>query len=268
MAISAKDVMALRQQTGLGLMECKAALSETDGDVAKAIEELRKKGLAKMNTRSDRESSEGRVGVAVSADGTQGVIVEIYTETDFTANNEKFLAMVQLVANEGLKQAPGELQKTQTMQDAIDEVRLTTKENAQFGRGRVFGGEGKKVGAYLHFTGKVGAMVEAQGDVAVELLRDLAMHVSAISPTPAGVRDEDVPAEIVAQEREMAERQAAESGKPAQIIEKMVEGKMRKFFEDNTLLKQLFIKDDKKRVQDLLPKGTTLTGFARHQVGG
>ncbi len=270
-AITAKDVNELRQKTGLGMMECKAALTETGGDVQAAVDLLRKKGLAKMDSRSDRASAEGRIGVAVAPDKTRAAIVEINTETDFTAGNDAFKAMVATVSAEALKQdasAGGEVSKTDAMQAAIDNVRLTTKENVQFRRGRVMGAPGRKVGTYVHFTGKIGVVVEVEGQAEDDLLKDLCMHISAVSPVPLGVTDNDIPADVIAKEREIAKGQAMESGKPEAIAEKMVEGKIRKFLEETVLLKQPFIKDDKKKIGDLLPKGVTVKSFVRYQVGG
>lgn len=268
MAITAKDVMALRQRTGLGMMECKQALSEVDGDVDKAVDLLRQKGLAKMDTRSDRASAEGKIAAAVSGDRAKGAIIEINTETDFTASNDAFVKMTQSIAEAALEQSPGDVQKTDAMQAIIDEVRLTTKENVQFNRGRVLGGDGATVGSYVHFTGKVGVLVEVRGQADDELLKDLCMHISAVSPIPAGINEADVPADVLAKEREIAKAQAIESGKPENIAEKMVEGKIRKFYDENVLLRQPFIKDDKKQIKDLLPKGTTITAFIRYQLGG
>ena len=268
MAISAKDVMALRKKSGLGMMECKKALTEADGDMQKAEDTLRQKGLAKMDGRTDRESSEGRIGVAMSDDGTKAAIVEVNTETDFTAGNDEFKAMTDKVAVEALSAAAGQVDKTDAMQEAIDQVRLTTKENVQFGRGQVVGEGDGKVGAYVHHNGKVGAVVEVQGDAPQQLLTDLCMHVVAIVPTPLGIRDEDVPAEIVEKESAVFKAQAIESGKPAEIAEKMVTGRLRKFYEENALLKQKFVKDDKKQIKDILPEGVTIRSFSRMQLGG
>jgi len=267
MAISAKDVMNLRKKSGLGMMECKAALEEAGGDMAVAEENLRKKGLAKMDGRADRESAEGRVAAAVCDDASQGALVEVNTETDFTAKNDAFGAMVDQIAAMGLGQASGDLVKSDAMQAAIDEIRLTTKENVQFAKGAVFGGEGKKVGSYVHFTGKLGVLVECQGDAPAQLLKDLCMHISAITPAPLGLSEEDIPAEIVEKEKEIAKGQAIEQGKPEAIAEKMVVGKIRKYYDDVVLLRQKFIKDDSKQIKDLLPAGVTITRFARYQVG-
>ena len=268
-AITAKDVNELRQSTGLGMMECKAALVETNGDKQAAIDLLRKKGLAKMDSRADRESKQGRVFAATSADGSKAALVELNTETDFTANADPVKAAGAKIAELAVAGAAGEVTKTDAMQSAVDDVRLTTKENIQFSRGVVLGGPGKTVGSYVHFTGQIGVIIEAEAGgqtLPPELLKELCMHISAATPVPLGVRDEDIDPAILDKEREIAKAQAIESGKPAQIAEKMVEGKVRKFLEETVLLKQPFIKDDKKKVGDLLPKGVTITRFARYQI--
>ena len=273
MAISAKDVMGLRKRTGLGMMECKQALAETDGDSDKAIDLLRQKGLAKMDGRSDRQASEGLVGIAVASDRSKAAIVEINTETDFTAGNDAFKALVGTVVSEALGREAGEVEPTDTMQAAIDEVRLTTKENVRFARGQVLGGpSGSQIGKYLHFTGQVGVLVEVDtsggGQASDQLLSDLCMHVAAVSPVPIAVDEAGVSQEIVDKEKQIARSQAIEQGKPEQIADKMVEGKIRKFYEEHVLTKQAFIKDDKRRIKDLLPNGVTIKSFVRYQLGG
>jgi elongation factor Ts len=268
MAITAKDVMTLRKKSGLGMMECKAALEEAGGDMTAAEQLLRQKGLSKMDGRADRESAEGRIAAALADDASKGAIVAVNTETDFTAGNEQFINMAAKVAKLALGQDAGDVRKTDDIQAAIDEVRLTTKENAQFAKGTVLGGNGSKVGAYVHHNGKVGALVQVQGDVDEQLLRDLCMHVVSIVPAPLGVTADEVPADIVAKEREMAKQQAIESGKPEEIAEKMVEGKMRKFYEETALIKQKFVKDDKQSIEQILPKGATITHFVKLSLGG
>jgi len=271
-AINAKDVMSLRKKTGLGMMECKQALTETEGDVDRAIDLIRQKGLAKMDCRVDREASEGRIGIALLDDKTKAAIIELNSETDFTAGNDTFQALVQNVVNQSLSQSCGEVQKTDAIQGAIDEVRLTTKENVQFARGKVLGGNSaSKVGSYLHFTGQVGVLVEVEveqgGQVADQLLSDVCMHIAAISPPPIAVDETGVDPKIVQKEREIAKAQAMEQGKPEQIVEKIVEGKLRKFYEDHVLLRQSFIKDDKKQIKDLFPAGVVVKNFVRYQLG-
>jgi len=267
MAISAKDVMALRKQTGLGMMECKAALEETDGDMDAAAELVRKKFGAKMAGRSDRENAEGKIAVAVSDDGATAALVQVNTETDFTANNDAFTAMADQIAQLALAQGPGDVAKTDEMEAAIEEVRLTTQENIQFAKGRVVGGPGQKVGHYVHFTGKVGVVVAVEGEASEELLKDLCMHVSAVSPSPIAIVPEEVPADMIEKEKQFAMQEAVDSGKPAEIAEKMVTGKMRKFTEELALTKQKFVKDEKLKVEDILPSGTTIKAFARYQTG-
>ena len=269
MAISAKDVMALRQATGLGMMECKQALTEADGDIEKAKDAMRDKGLAKMDSRADRSSAEGRIAAARSDDGAKAAIVELNTETDFTANNDQFKEMVAQVAGEALSSEAGEVTPNDAIQAAIDQVRLTTKENVQFGRGVVVGGGATTVGTYVHFNGKVGAVVELEGEgINDELLADLCMHVTAAAPSPIAIDESGVPADVVDKEREIAKTQAIEQGKPENIAKKIVEGKIRKFFEEYVLLKQPFVKDDKLSVCDILPAGVTIKSFTRMQVGG
>lgn len=273
MAISAGDVMTLRKKTGLGMMECKQALAETSGDMEKAVDLLRQKGLARMDSRADREAAEGRIAILVSSDKTKAAIVEVNSETDFTAGTDAFKAMIDKIAQEAIKQPAGAVKKTDPMQAVIDDVRLTTKENVQFARGLVLGGQaGSRVGNYLHFTGQIGVLVEAavegSANVGDELLTDLCMHIAAASPSPIAVNEQGIPAEVLEKERQIAKAQAIEQGKPPQIAEKMVEGKIRKFYEDHVLLKQVFIKDDTKRIKDLVPAGVTIKSFARYQLGG
>jgi elongation factor Ts len=264
--------MNLRQKTGLGMMECKQALEETSGDMQAAVDLLRKKGIIKMDSRSDRTSAEGRIAAVLSPDKSKGAMVEVNTETDFTAKNDGFLAMTAKVAAAALQQPAGAVQKTPAMQTIIDDVRITTKENVQFARGTVLGGKPtSRVGSYVHFTGKIGVLVEVElapgAAISDELLNDLCLHVTATSPSPQGVSESDIPVEIIEKEKQIAKAQAIEQGKPEQIAEKMVIGKVRKFYEEHCFNLQLFIKDDKKRIKEVLPKGVTIKSFARFQVG-
>jgi len=265
--ITAKDVAALRKLTGLGMMEAKKALTEAEGVMDKAVKLVREQGLAKMDTRTDRESAEGRVAAVVNDDRTKGAIVQVNTETDFTANNDSFVEMTRKVAAEALSQDPGQVEVTDAIKAAVDDVRLTTKENVQFAKGQVFGGGGTTVGSYVHHNGKVGVLVEVEGDASEQALKELSMHISAVSPSPLGVNEEDVPADAVESEREIALKQAMDSGKPQEIAEKMVEGKMRKYLDSVVLLRQPWVMDDKQQVKDALPAGVTVKRFARFQLG-
>ncbi|MEM9296399.1 MAG: translation elongation factor Ts [Planctomycetota bacterium] len=266
--ISAKDVAKLRQASGLGMMECKKALTEAEGDFDRAAEIIRTKYKTKMEGRSDRESTEGRVAIAVAPGRAKAALVQINTETDFTANNDKFIDMAQKVADLALDTEPGDVAANDAMNAAIDEVKLVTQENIQFGQGKVFGGPGKTVGSYAHFTGRTGVLVEVQGECPEDVLKDLCMHVSAIVPAPLGVSEDDIPAEAVEAEKKIALKDAIDSGKPQEIAEKMVTGKMRKYLDSVALLRQPFVKDDKKQVKDILPAGATITQFVKYQVGG
>lgn len=270
MAITAKDVNDLRQMTGLGMMECKKALEETQGNKDAAVDLLRKKGLAKMNERTDRAAAEGRIAAVISADGSKGVLVEINTETDFTAKTDGFIDMASKVATEALSQPAGDAKKSDAMQALIDNVRLTTKENVQFARGKVAGGPGRKIGSYVHHNGRLGVVIEVEGDASPEVLKELCQHITAVTPVPLGVNESDVPADVIAKEREIAKSQAIEQGKPEQIAEKMVEGKIRKFYEETVLNQQILVTraEEKKKVKDFLPKGTTIKSFVRYQLGG
>jgi len=262
--ITAKDVMQLRKATGLGMMDAKNALIETDGDIEAAKDLLRQKGLAKMDGRTDRESAEGKVAVA-TGEG-KAAIVQVNTETDFTANNEQFGEMMTKVVNAALTQDPGDVTVNDAMTAAIDDVRVTTKENVQFAHGKVFGGGGLKVGSYVHHTGKIGVVIEVEGDAEDELLRQLCMHISATNPL--GLTEDDIPADLIEKEKEIAKAQAIEQGKPENIAEKMVDGKVRKYYDEVVLLRQPFVLDDKKQVKDVLPGGATIKAYARYQVGG
>jgi elongation factor Ts len=272
MAITAKDVNELRNETGLGMMECKQALTEANGDKEKAKDILRKKNLGKMEARTDRASGEGRIAAAVAPDKSTGAIVEVNTETDFTAKNETFVAMANAVAQAALAQGPGDVTKNDAMQAKIDDVRITTKENVQFARGKVLGGPGRKVGSYVHHNGKLGVLIEVEtsgGDVPDELLKELCQHITAAVPSPLGVSEADIPADVIAKEKEFAKQQAIEQGKPANIAEKMVEGKIRKFYEETVLNQQVLVTraEEKTKVKDALPKGAVIKSFVRYQLG-
>ncbi|MEM1353257.1 MAG: translation elongation factor Ts [Planctomycetota bacterium] len=271
MAITAKDVKALRDATGLGMTDCKKALEEAEGDMEKAAEIARTKFGAKMAGRTDRESAEGRVAFARADDGSKAAIVQINTETDFTAKNDAFIAMAQQVADLAAGLPAGEVAANDGMDAAMQDVRLTTGENVQFGEGVVFdAGKPGCVGGYVHFTGKVGVLIQldTEGETpSDELVKDLCMHISAIVPEALGVTEDEVPAEVIEKEKQFAKQEAIDSGKPEEIAEKMVVGKMRKYLDSVVLLRQPFIKDDKQKVQDILPAGVTIKAFKKIVIG-
>ncbi|MEO1585390.1 MAG: translation elongation factor Ts [Planctomycetota bacterium] len=263
--ISAKDVMALRNETGLAMMECKKALMETGGDVEAAKDHLRKKLKGKMDSRTDRVAGEGRVAISVNDSGAS--IVEVRAETDFTAKNDQFIAATDKVANAALSENEGDVEPTDDMKATIDEIRISTGENASIARIRkVAKGDGDTFGAYVHHDGKTGVLIHANGDVADDVLRQVCMHVTAAVPRPLGVTPDEIPAEMVEKERKFRIEQAVESGKPQEIAEKMVEGGMRKFYSEIALLEQDFVMDPSKKVKDMIG-GATVKAFYRWQVG-
>jgi len=266
--ISAKDVMNLRNKTGLAMMECKKALQETGGDVEQAETLLRKKLKGKMETKTDRIAGEGRVEVAVSEDGTAAALVKVKAETDFTAKNEKFVEGVRKIAQLALHAGEGTVAPTDEMKEIIDDLRITTGENISIDEIEKLTGETGKTsyGMYVHHDGKTASLIQAQGDVDSEVLRQLAMHVTAAVPRPLGLTSEDIPADMIEKERKFRVEQAMESGKPQEIAEKIVEGGMKKFFSEVALLEQPFVMDPSKAVRDLIG-GAQLSNFRRWQVG-
>ena len=264
--ISAKDVMSLRNRTGLGMMECKKALVETGGSVEEAEEFLRKRYKGKMEKRADRAAGEGRIAVKVAGDGSGAALVELKAETDFTAKNENFIACADTCADEVLSGAAGTAGVNDTMEAAIDKIRAQTGENISLGRAEKIDGAGVNFGSYVHHDGKTGVLLVVDGEIADDVMRQICMHVTAAVPRPAGVTPDDVPAEVVEKERNFRISQAVESGKPQEIAEKMVEGGMRKFFAEVALNEQAFIVDPSKSVKEVAGDAT-IKAFYRWEVG-
>ncbi len=267
MAISAAMVKDLRERTGLGMMDCKRALQDAGGDIEKAIEELRKSSSLKAAKKAGRTAANGLLGVLVSEDCSLGAIVEVNIETDFAAKNEKFIDFVSKVTETvfeasksgGVEEAPSELEALR--ESLIQEI----GENIMVRRIKTINSENRGLGYYMHGDQRRGAVVELTGPN-TELAKDLAMHVVATSPMV--VRPEDLPQEVLDKEREIYVSQAEESGKPADIVEKMVEGRIRKYVAEVSLLEQDFVKDPDKKVRDLLKSaGVDLVSFVRFEVG-
>ena len=273
MAISAALVKELRERTGAGMMECKKALVETDGDLDAAIELLRKSGAAKADKKAGRVAAEGGVALAVSDDGKRAAIVEVNCETDFVAKGDDFKAFVDAVAACVLANAPGDLEAladlplSSTSSQTVGQARLelVTKigENISVRRFSSVTTEGV-VGAYLHGS-RIGVLVDLAGaDSAVA--KDVAMHVAA--SRPVCVSSDNVPAELIQKEKDIFSAQAAESGKPPEIVEKMVAGRIGKFLKEITLLGQPFVKDPDLTVEKFLTgRGATVNSFVRMEVG-
>jgi elongation factor Ts len=270
MNITAALVKKLRERTGAGMMECKKALVETSGDIDSAIETLRISGLAQADKKAGRVAAEGKIALAVSADDKQAVMVEVNCETDFVAKDESFNAFADAVAESALKHSPSDvdaLMQSTVNGASLEEARqaLISKigENIQVRRFVTTSTEGT-LGAYIH-GGKIGVLVDITGGNE-ELARDLAMHVAALNPE--FVSADDVPAGTVAHEKEILIAQAEGSGKPAEIIEKMVQGRLRKHLSGITLLGQPFVKDGDTTVENLLKQNAaSVNGFDRLAVG-
>jgi len=262
--ISAGLVKELREMTGLGMMECKKALTETGGDIKKAEELLRIKGSAKASKAAARIAAEGVVGTFVSADGKLGALVELNSETDFVAKNEDFLAFANSLAETVATQNPKDV--AQLASGKVEERRqqLVQKigENITIRRFRRMQAAGK-LSLYLHGA-KIGVLVDYEGPE--EVGKDLGMHIAFAKPKY--LRRADVPSDIADEERKIQEARAKESGKPAEIAAKMVEGSLNKFLGEMTLLGQPFVKDDKQSVEKVLTaRKAKVNGYAFFVVG-
>ena len=269
--ISASTVMELRQRTGLGMMECKKALTEAGGDMAKAEELLRIRSGAKASKAAGRVAAEGVVGLYVTPDTKIAAIVEVNCETDFVARNEDFRAFANDIAEAVVRDRPGDVEALASRMLASGEtiearrVALVQKigENITLRRFALVEAQGR-IASYVH-GGRIGVIVDYTGGNEA-LGKDLAMHVAATKPM--AVSREQVPADVVAKERTIAAARAAESGKPANIVEKMVEGAVAKFLAEVTLLPQPFVKNDKETVADIVKRqGARVNGFVLYVVG-
>ena len=260
--ITPAAVKALREETGQGMMDCKEALQAANGDMEGARDILRKKGLATAEKKSARATSEGLVAVKVSDDGTSAAIVAVRCETDFCARNDVFRQMVADVASMAIECDDGPIEATEAMKEAVLAALSKISENMSFARGVKI--TAPRIGTYVHHNHKVGVVVGVEGDVSDEVLSNLCMHIAFADPM--GITKDDIPADLVAKEKGFATQQAVESGKPPEIAEKIVTGKLNKFLASHALIEQPFVRDDKKKVKDILG-GATVTAFARLAVG-
>lgn len=273
MQITAAMVKELRERTGSGMMECKKALQETQGDIEAAVEHMRKTGLAKADKKGDRVAAEGYVAIELSGDGKSAAVVEVNCETDFVGKGDEFQDFAKEVAQRVLKDAPQTLEALLEMPlhdgaaDSIDVVRkgLVSKigENIQVRRFERLSTDGS-LGSYQHGS-RIGVLVDMSG-AGDDLLKDIAMHIAASKPIC--VSENEVPEDVLQKERDIFAAQAAESGKPAEIIEKMVQGRIRKYLAEITLVGQPFVKDPDQTVGKLLKDtGATVNRFVRFEVG-
>lgn len=270
MDIKPSQVKELRERTGAGMMDCKRALQETNGDLDAAAEHLRKAGQAKADKKASRVAAEGQIVIRSDSSLGRHAIVEINSETDFVAKDENFCGFADLVAATILSEAPADLEALMALDVDGEDLETQRKaliakvgENINVRRFEVLESQGT-VGSYSHM-GRIGVLVEIEGGDEA-LAKDLAMQVAASAPRHVG--PDDIPAAELDKEREILTAQALAEGKPAEIVEKMVEGRLRKHLDQVTLVGQEFVKDPDKRVRDLLSAaGATVKGFVRLEVG-
>jgi elongation factor Ts len=265
--MSAALVKELRERTGLGLLECKRALKAADGDVDQAIEELRKSSGMKAAKKAGRTAADGIVATRLSDDGSYGVIVEVNSETDFVARDDNFLGFVSTVAEAAF--ASKQTDVATLMSGELESARaaLVQKigENINVRRIELVTADAGVVGAYVHGTKRIAVLVELKGGDQ-DLAKDVAMHVAAVNPQVVSAAD--MSDEVVAKEKEIYTAQAQESGKPAEIIEKMIGGRVKKFLAENSLVEQAFVKDPELTVGKLVANaGAEVISFVRFEVG-
>nr|WP_279390819.1 translation elongation factor Ts [Mammaliicoccus sciuri] len=273
MAISAKLVKELREKTGAGMMDCKKALTETDGDIDKAVDYLREKGIAKAAKKADRIAAEGTTFVA--SKGNDAVILELNSETDFVARNEGFQNLVKEMADHILDVKPADVEALnasklasgQTVEEKMNEAISTIGEKLTLRRFTLkTKTDNDSFGEYLHMGGRIGVLTVVEGSTNEEAAKDVAMHIAALNPK--FVSRDQVSEEELAHEKEILKQQALNEGKPENIVEKMVEGRMRKYLEEICAVDQAFVKNPDQTVAEFLKTdGGVLVDFVRYEVG-
>ena len=269
-SITAGMVKELRERTGLGMMDCKKALSDADGNMEKAIEDLRKASGLKAAKKASRVAAEGVVMTKVAEDGNYGVIIEVNSETDFVARDDNFLSFAKqaLVSSFEASQASVEELLEKGLEESRQALVQKIGENVNLRRLKRLNFENANQGiveSYVHNNSKIGVLISLKGGDEA-LAKDVAMHIAAVSPMV--VRPEDVPEEILTKESEIYSAQARESGKPEEIVEKMISGRLRKFVAEVSLLEQQFVKDPEIKICDLLKEvGADVVQFVRYEVG-
>ncbi|MCA1030101.1 translation elongation factor Ts [Bacillus timonensis] len=273
MAITAQMVKELREKTGAGMMDCKKALTETAGDMEKAIDYLREKGIAKAAKKADRIAAEGTTFIEVS--GNEAVILEVNSETDFVAKNEGFQVLTKELASHLLAHKPATAEEAldqkmdngSTVQEFINSAIAKIGEKLTLRRFTVATKtDADSFGSYLHMGGRIGVLAVLEGTTDESVAKDVAMHIAAVNPKYV-TRDE-VSQEEVEREREVLTQQALNEGKPENIVAKMVEGRLGKYFEDVCLLDQTFVKNPDLKVRQFVQSnGATVKSFVRYEVG-
>jgi len=277
MAFTAKDVMTLRDKTGAGMLDCKKALTDADGDMEKATELLRERGIAKAVKKEGRIAAEGVVGAYVCPKCGLGVLIEINCESDFVSKGDKFHGIVNDVAKVVAAEKPADVEAllscpmgNETVKDYITNATAVIGEKIAIRRFALYETKGK-VETYIHMGGKVGVMVEAEGftEGSEETLHDVALQIAASNPSY--VTEAEVPQSVIDREKEIMlvqmQNDEKNKNKPKEILEKIVAGKMGKFYSENCLLKQTFVKDDSKTVAEVIGKKFTVTRFVRWEMG-
>ncbi|MFL2875337.1 MAG: translation elongation factor Ts [Pseudohongiellaceae bacterium] len=269
-SITAGMVKELRERTGLGMMDCKKALSDADGNMEKAIEDLRKASGLKAAKKASRVAAEGVVMTKVAEDGNYGVIIEVNSETDFVARDDNFLSFAEqaLVSSFEASQASVEELLEKGLEESRQALVQKIGENVNLRRLKRLNFKNANQGiveSYVHNNSKIGVLISLKGGDEA-LAKDVAMHIAAVNPMV--VRPEDVPEEILTKESEIFSAQARESGKPEEIVEKMISGRLRKFVAEVSLLEQQFVKDPEIKICDLLKEvGADVVQFVRYEVG-
>ncbi len=273
--VTAAMVKELRERTGAGMMDCKKALAETGGDIEKAIEYLREKGLAAAAKKSSRIAAEGLVVAKVGSGNKKAVLVEVNCETDFVAKTDEFRTLVEGIADTVLQNSPASLEDLlRTKMNGSSVSNLVTEKIAKIGenisvrRFALFNTVDGTIGAYIHGAGRIGVLVEVTGNAGniLTVAKDIAMQVAA--SRPEYVTRDQVPEQTVEKEREILKVQAMNEGKPANIAEKMVAGRIEKFFKENCLVEQPFIKDPDINVQKMLDQNQVkVSRFVRYEMG-
>lgn len=261
-------IKKLRELSGAGMMDCKKALEEAGNDLDAAMEVLRKKGISKAAKREGNEANEGVILLEVNEAGNEGYMIKLNAETDFVARNEKFTALASSILEVIKSSKPADLDSLldspmdgSTVKEAIEHLSGTIGEKMSINEFAVV--SGGTVSGYSHLAGKIGVLVALDAEGKKELATDIAMHIAAANPSY--LDPSEVPADIIEKEKEIEKEILTKEGKPAEFIEKILMGKMNKFYENNCLLKQEFIKDDKKKIEQILD-GANITTFKRFSL--
>lgn len=271
--VNAKEVAKLRKITGAGMMDCKKALEQSEGDFEKAQEIIREKGLSIANRRSDREATEGAVIAKTTSDKKQGIIISLNCETDFVAKNDGFVALAHKIADLVLEKQPENLDalletniEGKSVKELVVEQTGVTGEKLELKYYDKICAE--RVDAYIHMGNKIASLVGLNKDIDTEAGHEVVMQVAAMNPV--ALNKDEVPESVMESELEIGRKQARNEGKPEELVDKIAHGKLNKFFKENTLLSQAYVKDNKKSVQQFLnevDKDLTVTGFKRYSLG-